>query len=145
MSQLSNSEAFSQAYLKFKTVLSDVSDPKGKSKYIYGSFPILLIDKRASYPLIVIEPVTISSDALTFTNAKKGPLQVTVDVFATNTEDLDSMSDDIAKTMYDNDSSFTISGVTNMSLVSSSYSNFSRDRLHIHNRKFIYEFDYWWF
>ena len=145
MPQISNNTAFSQAWLKIKTVLSSVSDPNGKTKFLYTAFPILLIDKRESYPLITIEPVEISHSALTFTNLKEGPLKATIEVYATNTTDLDSVSDDVAKTMHAADASFTLSGITNMKLVNSSYAHYPREKLHVHNRTFIYEFTYGWF
>jgi hypothetical protein len=145
MPQISNNNAFSQAWLKIKSVLSSVSDPKGKTKFLYTAFPILLIDKRESYPLITIEPVQISHSALTFTNLKEGPLQAIIEVYASNNVDLDSVSDDVAKTMHAADASFTLSGITNMALVNSSYAHYPREKLHIHNRTFVYEFKYGWF
>lgn len=145
MPQISNSSAFSQAWLKIKSVLSAVSDPNGKTKFFYSAFPVLLIDKRESYPLITLEPVSISHSALTFTNLKEGPLQATIEVYASNNEDLDSVSDSIATNMHSADASFTTSGITNMKLVSSNYAHYPREKLHIHNRTFVYQFNYGWF
>lgn len=145
-SAIRDANIFSDAWKVFFAKVNSVSDPNGKSKWVYGAFPEKAIQNTSSYPLIVVSPVEPSYDPLTFRNVKRGPLRVSVDVYSTRVEELDTVSDSITNTFEtnENDGSFGLSGVHSMSLISSPYSFFSRDSLRIHNRTLVYEFDYGW-
>jgi len=135
---------YTNAYVKFKSILEDVQDPDNKAKFVYGSYPILGIDNRDDYPLIILKPVGLSQDAISFKSLKEGSLETTIDVFATNKTELDSVSDDLIKTIYDADASFTSNGIMNMKLVSNIYDTFPRENLRVHSRSLYYQFDYYW-
>lgn len=114
------------------------------TKFLYSAFPEKEIADSNSYPLIVLEPVQLSYDPVTMKNLKAGPMRITVDVYSTTAQQLDSVSDSVLDTMEanENNSSFLASGVHGMKLISSAYSQFSRNTLRVHNKEFVYEFEY---
>lgn len=140
-----NSAVHTQLWKKIYTLIATISDPSSKTKWVYGAFPELKIDKPADYPLIVVSPVEITYNPETFTNVKSGPARVTIDLYSTNSSELDTLTDSIVNKMEDNDSAFTISGVSGIRLTGNSYTEYPRSTFRVHNKTFTYEFDYWWF
>lgn len=141
-----NSSVYTQMWNKVYDIINtNVTDPGGKSKWIYTAFPEKRIDDEGAYPLVVITPIDLTYDPLTFVDLKEGPLRVTIDVYSRSAEELDTIVEDIANAMDDSDAAFTMSGVTAISLTGSLYSQHSREKLRVHNRTLEYEFNYGWF
>ena len=127
--------------------LKTITDPSGKSKWVYGAFPEGEITSKSDYPLIILTSGDISYDPLTLKTVKRGPVRIVIDVYSTNGAQLDTISDEITNTMEinENNGSFTSSGIDTMRLMSSTYGHFERGALRVHNRTFNYEFDFGWF
>ena len=142
---IQNSAAYSQAWHKFFATITTLTDPGGKTKWVYATFPNKKISDKQDYPLVVISPVEIEYEPLTFKNLKRGSLSVTIIVYSTSASQLDTLSDQIAEKMEDNDSEFTMSGITAIRMTNSSNDYPPRDKFGVHNKAFTYEFDYGWF
>ena len=140
-----DTNVFTDAWNAIYGKLSSISDPGGKSKWIYSAFPESEIDKKQAYPLIVISPIEVSADRVTFNGVKSGPLRVIIDIYSTKASELDSLSDQVTETLINNEKNLVVSGVYGLRLVSSAYSNYSRNALRIHNKSLNYEFTYVWY
>ena len=145
MASIPNASVHTQAWNKVYSVIGTVSDPGGKSKFIYSAFPDEQVEDKNSYPLIVISPVSIKYDPVTFINVKKGPLSVDIDIYSTSASQLDTLSDSITNAMEDGDAGFTASGITGIRITGVSFNEASRNALRIHNKTISYDFDYGWY
>ena len=143
--QVPNDSVHTQVWDKIYSIINTIPDPGGKSKWIYSAFPEKLIDREDAYPLVVISPISVEYDPLTFKNLKEGPLRVTIDIYSRRADELDNLADQITNKMEDSDEAFTVSGISAMSLTSSNYAHFDRETLRIHNKTLVYEFNYGWF
>jgi len=141
---ITDEKVFSQAWHKIFETIKTISDPGGKSKWVFSSFPEKKIDEPEAYPLIVIPLIDVSYDPLTFTAMKRGPLTVTIDVYSTSSSQLDTISDSIVDKMETSEDAFMASGITVMRLVGTDYDHFTRNSMRIHNKTLTYEFDYGW-
>ena len=144
MADITTSGIFSTAWMRIYTTVDTVTDPDGKSKWIYSAFPIKLIDNESAYPLVVINPVDTSLDPLTFTDLKEGPMDVSIEVYTTSAKEIDSISDDIVKAMQTKETDMLTSGIHTMRLAGTSYNHFMRNKSRIHNKVLRYQFDYTW-
>ena len=136
---------FTDLFLCINGKLSTITDPTGKSKWVYSAFPEGIIDKKESYPLITITSADVSYTPLTFRNLKRGPIRYEIDVYSTKAEELDYVSSSVVSKMESEEDNFSISGVSVMRLINTIYSHFERDGLRVHNKKIYYEFDFGWF
>ncbi len=136
---------FTDLFLCIFGKLNTITDPVGKSKWVYSAFPEAIIDKEESYPLITITSADVSYTPLTFRNLKRGPVRYEIDVYTTVAKQLDSVSSSVAAKMESEEGNFAISGVTVMRLINTIYSHFERNGLRVHNKKMYYEFDFGWF
>ena len=89
------SNANSDLYLCVLGKLNAITNPNGSGRWIYSEFPEKKIDKETSYPLVVLDSPEFSYAPLTFTSLKRGPTRVTVDIYSTTGQQLDSISDSI--------------------------------------------------
>lgn len=144
MGKINKTAVCTQSWDKIFTVLNTISDPAGKTKWLYSAFPMELIDDKGSYPLIVIEPIDTAYSPKTFTNIKSGPLRVVLEVYSTKSQELDTVTDLVADKMEESETSFLASGISVMTQVSNSYGHYMRGKLRIHNKTMVYTFDYWW-
>jgi hypothetical protein len=136
---------FTDAWNTIFTKLNTLTDPDGKSKWIYSAFPEKSVDKRSDYPIIVINPIDVSYSPLTLSNIKEGPLKVTIEVYSNKASELDTICDQIIDKFESSEKNFVASGIAIMKLANTSYGQYSRDNLRIHNKTIVYEFDYEWF
>lgn len=136
---------FTDLHLCIYGKISAISDPVGKSKWIYSTFPEKSVDKKGSYPLIVIHPADVSYDPLTFTDLKRGPVNFAIEVYTISAERLDSISSSILDKMESEEDNFLASGVSVMRLVGTSYVHYERDGFRVHNKTINYAFDFGWF
>ena len=111
----------------------------------FSAFPEGDVDNKADYPFVVITPADVTYSPLTFIDIKRGPVRFAVDVYSTGSKQLDDLSGDFVEKMESSESDFYISGVVAMRLVSTSYGQFSRGGLRVHNKSFHYEFDFGWY
>ena len=138
---------FSDLFKNIYSKISTISDPGGKSKWIFSSFPESKIKNKAAYPMLVIAPAEVSFDPLTFKTIKRGPVTITIDVYTVNAAQIDTISDSVANTMKTNEDngSFNISGIQTMRLTNTDTDAFSVGKFRVHNRTFDYEFDFGWY
>lgn len=136
---------FSDTFRMLNGHLATISDPGGKSKWVFASFPEGKVDQESDYPLIIVGHTDVSYNPLTFINIKRGPVRFAIDVFSVSSKQLDEVSDLVADKMETSEGDFQTSGVTTMRLVSTTYSQFSRNTLRIHNKALNYEFDFGWY
>jgi len=136
---------FTDTFLALLGKLSSISDPSGKSKWIYSAFPEKTIDKPSDYPLIVITPTDVSYDPLTFKNLKRGPLRLSIDIYSTKARELDDISDQILNKLESEEENLLTSGISVMRLIGTSYGQFPRGDFRIHNKTLNYEFDFGWY
>jgi len=126
----------------------NVVNPGNQTKFIFSGFPQKLIDKKDAYPIIVISPADVSYDPLTFNTIKRGPARITVDVYATNPNHLDSISDAIVNTFEQEEGNLQISGISVMRLAGTSYVHYDRgapNGFRVHNKTINYTFDFGWY
>ncbi len=141
---VNDTHVFSQVWHKVFTTIATLSDPSGKTKWVFSAHPEFDIDETESYPIIVIPSIDISYDPLTFTNIKRGPLTVTIEIYSTNSAQMDTIADNVADKMETSEEAFMASGITVMKLNDTSYDFFSRNSQRVHLKTFTYEFQYGW-
>lgn len=136
---------FSDTFLALYGKLSTITDPIGKTKFIYHAFPDAIIDKIESYPLIVITSAETSYTPLTFKNLKRGPLRIVIDVYSTKADEMESLSNNVLDKLETSENDLQTSGIVTMRLINTTYGQFPRESFRIHNKSFNYEFDYGWY
>ena len=139
------SNVFTDTFLCLYSKINTISDPRGRSKWIYSSYPDIKNESEVDYPIIVVGHSDVTADPLTFKNVKDGPIRISIDVYSTSAQQTDSLSDSIAATMESNESNFFTSGIHIMRLVSTSYGYFPRGTLRIHNKTLNYQFNFKWY
>jgi hypothetical protein len=96
-----------------------------------SSFPDKTADTKASYPILVINPVQISWDNLTF--GKKWAIgSFDIDIFATKSEAADLFFDKIVDTIETNRGTYRSLGMAYIKLDSSTVDEFFRGDIKVH-------------
>ena len=136
---------FSDTYLMLYGKISAITDPGGKSRFVFSAFPEKLIDKENAYPLIVLNSADVTYNPLTFKNLKRGPLRLAIEIYSTSASQLDSLCNSVTTKMESEEGNFQISGISVMRLTSSTPNQFTRGNFRVHNKILVYEFDFGWY
>ena len=96
MTGVTSSTIFSNSWqVMFDFLEAQLTDPSSRSaKWIYGGFPDSRIDDKTAYPLIVLNPVVVMPQKLTFSK-RKNLVRFSIDIYTTNPNHLDSIADEI--------------------------------------------------
>lgn len=132
----------------WRTINDNVSDPKHRSiKWVWSAYPDEELENaneaetiKEQYPLIVIEPVLPSHEPIVLDQNMRGyTIPFSINVFSDRSDHLDAIHDNVDKILYDNTSALFKTGITNITLVSSSYDYFMRSGVKVHHKTLDYE------
>lgn len=93
---------FSDLWQAIRDIINDnVTDPKGRAKWIFTGFPEYRIESKDNYPIIVIPPFSSSEEFFTMT---KGKMTFTIDIemYSTKAEELDDLTNKIFTAINEN-------------------------------------------
>lgn len=133
--------------LVYNAINTNVVDPisvtRGVNKWIYASFPDTRTGTFPGYPIVVVSPAnTPSIRTMNFSRSLwNHTIVVTVSVFDTQTERLDSLSSSVVKGLRDNRSTFRAGGLANFAITGGEAQTVLYDNKKIHYRNLIVGFD----
>jgi len=118
----------------------DYTHPQGAGyKYVYGAFPDPLIDDQDAYPIIVVNPIDLTSRQLTY-NIFEFTAKVRIDIFTTSASLSDTLLDKVIKQIETDRSSLENAGMYSGRVSSSGFSVERKSGMKIHIRSIEYEF-----
>jgi len=129
------------------TAINTIPDPDDRStKWIYSAFPDKKVSTESSYPLIVVNPVEPSMVGVTSgsSDLKEVILPVSIEVYTTSADQLDSLSDSVYSKLVSVESSLNGYNMKVWSQTGSAYSSFTPSgvswKVHIRILDFEYKF-----
>ena len=117
--------------LIFNLINDNVTDPTGKTKWLYSSLPDFKIKSDSNYPLIVI-PNLNASDSIISINMDDTELRFTIEVYALSSLQLDEICENIYETIKSKTNELATSGLFYVKNISSSHSPIERDGSKLH-------------
>mgnify|MGYP001573432726 CR=1 FL=1 len=135
------SESWNQLY---SIVNANVTDPTGKSKFIYGTFPDALHLTKADYPLIVINPIA-SDGAETITisrGVKLVGLKLEIEVYSTSNSQLDTIANSVFDAIESNETTNDSQGLHNFDLQRIDSNTVFRGKTRVHVKYLDWIFDF---
>lgn len=122
---------------------ANLTDPRGRSKWIYASFPKLTIDNVTDYPIIVVPPVQCPSTTGLTLSDYEAILFVTVEVYSTNPTQMDTLVDDIFEVFDTKESTFADTNKLRLMRVEGTdYAHYDRGKFSVHVKSTTYVFKY---
>ena len=128
----------------YTVISSNVSDPTGKSKYIFTTAPDKIWEDKSSFPIIVIYPIESNgSETISITRGTKDfGLRLAIEVYSTNAEQLDSISDSILSTIESNELVLYNDGIDNFELTNVNVDTIDRGKFRVHTRRLEWDFSF---
>ena len=124
----------------FSVIHSSVTDPRGRTKWIYSSFPEIKNESKEDYPILIIEKVSTPGYTRLSDVVKESLHSITIGVYTTNSEQLDTLFDSVFSTMEGAQSTFDDCGLHDMNVTSTSDDFFERSGFRVHYREITYRF-----
>jgi len=129
--------------------MNTISDPDSRhTKWIYSAHPDKEHMEKTDYPLIVVNPVNPSMDALTMgsSDLKQVTLPVSIEVYAKSADELDTVCDLVYSKMVSVESTLSGYKMDCMRLTGSIYSIFTPSgtewKIHVRNTDFEFRFQH---
>lgn len=128
----------------FSLIDSNTTDPNGRSKWIYSSFPDAIAQDKNSYPLIVVNPIeTTDSEPITITfGTKTFAMRTVIEVYSTNNEELDDVVDSVFAAIESNESTLAVQNIYNFVLSSSLPDTIERGKIRVHRKTLEWDFEF---
>ena len=108
-------------------------------KYVFASFPDTLVEDKTAYPIIVINHVDLTQEEKTY-NVMEYVAEVNIDIFTTNSELLDTLTDKVIKEIQSNRDTLEGAGLYRGLVTSSTTSMVVRSGMKVHMRSLKFEF-----
>jgi hypothetical protein len=135
----------SSIYKSFYTFLHKyVTDPNGRSKWWYPTYPEVDIDNgKLDYPIGVIEVEPVSWERLTQEKVWT-MVNVTLTIYATSPKKLAELTDSIIPAVDNMRYAFMVVGVKNIKLTSHTADHIMRDKVNLHWADIQFNMRYSW-
>jgi len=127
----------------FKALEDNLTDPAGRTgvKWIWGAFPVKIINDKDSYPFVVVEPISLSSSEDYSFTKEVVTATVSVSIFTVDPDQLDTLSDDVIDIIYDNASTFGDYAMEVLDVVGTSYAHQVKSKsFRVHARTIRFSF-----
>jgi hypothetical protein len=107
------------------------------------SFPDKVFDDKDSYPMIVIHSPEFSTSPVTFRN-REFTGRIEFEIFTTQSESADKISDLINKVIMDNESNLGAVGIYELELDSTDSNHYDRNKIEVHSRMVVWRYKITW-
>lgn len=128
----------------FNIIQNNVSDPTGKNRFLYGGFPDKIWDNKSEFPVVVIHPIeSPGSETIVLPRGTKVfSLRSSIEIYSTNTEQLDSMTDDVFNAIESNETTLYENNINNFELSSVDADTIERGKFRVHFRRLDWDFEF---
>lgn len=142
---VTNTNTYSESWNQIYNILvANTTDPTNKAKWIYSSEPDKVHETKSVYPLIVLKPIKANQSVPVVINRKIKifPLRIIAEVYSTNNEQLDSMTNDVVDAIEASEDSLATSFLYNFVLTAVDPDEVSRGQTRIHQKIINWDFEY---
>lgn len=128
----------------YNLITVGVSDPGGKTRFIYGEYPDHFINatsNRDQYPFIIINSPNLKWGVWLF---KKKMIEgtITIEVFSAKNKEADTLTDSMVTAIEGQAGVLWGNGLRNMLLESIDHDHFIRGKISVHSRVVRFSFKY---
>jgi len=117
MVTITQANLFSNVWRTIYNLLKDnVTDPNARGKiWVYGSFPDVTGSRFPSYPILVVKPINVSDEKLSFKGGvRQDSISIFIKLYSNDAVNLDVVFDDVRNQLRTNESSLITDGLRNM-------------------------------
>ncbi|MHA2202183.1 MAG: hypothetical protein ACW991_00705 [Candidatus Hodarchaeales archaeon] len=135
------SDSFDQIY---DLLVNNTVDPRNKDTWVRAAFPDEIAESKDLYPIIILNPINASdSEPLSVNYAVKTfALELNVEIYALNPEDLDSLSDQVLLAIESNEATLYDSGIYNFELSNVDSDTINRGEIRIYRKTIEWNFEF---
>jgi len=127
-------------FLEFYNMLNNnLTDPKGRTKWISSAFPDTDIESKDDLPWIVIEPVVFSERPFTL-NSKRIVGSVKISVYSSSKKEADQLFDQILSVLNEKKTVLAEHGLRMVNIVDSDYDTVFLDKIKVRVREMVVQF-----
>ena len=136
--QVSKASVFENIFKNFYDIISAIS---GFSNIVYPTFPETVLDAKADYPVVVINPPEISWDTFTFgKNMTEGT--IAIDVYRTTPKDSDLYASDISDQIETSKTTLAGVGLQMVTLESSTANQIPHGKIKVFMQTLIFNYKF---
>ena len=122
--------------------LTDTGSSSNRTKWIYSAYPDKDFDEKNDYPIVVVDPATITADPLTLSDVNEIQINVPIYIYSTSNSELDTISDDVMDELEKGIATLEMNKMFNKRIISTFTDTVFRGDIKLHMRVISFRFTF---